>query len=53
MAPGSLFDELKASLNGAEIVTPESANYAQSISRWSDTAVKKAVSCHNFRPTAE
>ncbi|EOD45898.1 putative 6-hydroxy-d-nicotine oxidase protein [Neofusicoccum parvum UCRNP2] len=53
MAPRSLVDELKASLNGAEIVTPESANYAQSISRWSDTAVKKASIVVYPRTTAE
>lgn len=53
MAPGSLVDELKASLNGAEIVTPESANYAQSISRWSDTAIKKASIVVYPRTTAE
>jgi hypothetical protein len=38
-------EQLKASLSSsAEIVTPESENYAESIKRWSTAAEEPAVS---------
>lgn len=48
MTTHTLANELKAALNGAEVVTPGSSNYAQSIARWSDTAVKQAVASPAF-----
>ena len=39
-------EQLKASLSSAEIVTPESENYAESIKRWSTAAEEPAVSFH-------
>lgn len=42
-----LIKELRASLKNSRVVTPDSEDYAISIQRWSDVAVKKAVRLHD------
>lgn len=53
MGSSTLVDELKATLNGAEIVTPDSPTYTGSIARWSDTAIKQAAVVVYPRNTTE
>lgn len=39
-----LIEILKSQVRSSEILTPSSAGYAEAIARWSDAAVKPAVS---------